>query len=436
MKKEVLGCMVVIASVFSCMMEKDLDKPKASEPYFANTDRSFENEISVVIQCETIGSHVYYTCDGSAPNGTNGSLYSEPFVLDATTTVKAIAVSENMADSQVCEAKFIKNPFLSWEVKASIDDEGICINDIVIQNGILLCAYENVDDNEGGIEVFDVSALNEPKRISTIKTSLGVERLLLCGNTLYAAGADDNINNNLSDLLVIDVADWNAPSVLGRICLTGFPTSMQEKESVLFFVTMNWFGTSQLGRITAIETADPSTPQIIGKIDIGKVPKGSFLDGNFFYSVYSYYASCCMQVVGVEDPKAMTHLENYKSAINWNIVGVKKYHDAACIAFTNYTEGFLEKTDLYDGGTITSQSIMTTQPANAISICGDYILLATDQKGVQIIEETGGSGFSEVGYIEYPGMGMGLCNNGNGIFVVTNEEVVANGNHTLKILGR
>jgi len=56
---------------------------------------------------EPEGARVYYTTDGSTP--TSGStLYTEPFTLSATTTVKAIAIKDEVSSS-VASKTFTKS---------------------------------------------------------------------------------------------------------------------------------------------------------------------------------------------------------------------------------------------------------------------------------------------------------------------------------------
>ena len=66
---------------------------------------SFFGEQEVTISCATDGAVIHYTTDGTEPTKDSG-LYSEPFTVAETTTVKAIAVSEGKDDSEVAEATY------------------------------------------------------------------------------------------------------------------------------------------------------------------------------------------------------------------------------------------------------------------------------------------------------------------------------------------
>ena len=66
----------------------------------------FDNSTTVTITAET-GASIYYTLDGSKPSASS-TLYSAPFTLSATTTVKAIAVKDNVS-SAVTTQEFVRN---------------------------------------------------------------------------------------------------------------------------------------------------------------------------------------------------------------------------------------------------------------------------------------------------------------------------------------
>ena len=62
----------------------------------------------MTLSCVTEGAEIYYTTDGSIPT-TASTKYSDPFIITEATTVKAVAVKENMIASQVLEVAFAKS---------------------------------------------------------------------------------------------------------------------------------------------------------------------------------------------------------------------------------------------------------------------------------------------------------------------------------------
>lgn len=83
--------------------------PKADTPVFTPGSQSFTDSIDVTITCALNGAIVYYTDDGSTPSATNGTVTTGAAItLDATKTLKAIAVMTGYDDSEVATATYTK----------------------------------------------------------------------------------------------------------------------------------------------------------------------------------------------------------------------------------------------------------------------------------------------------------------------------------------
>lgn len=77
-----------------------------STPVIAGTT-PFSTSTSVTITCSTPDASIYYTTDGSTPS-ISGTAYTQAITLNATTTIKAIAV-KNGVSSTIATQTFTKN---------------------------------------------------------------------------------------------------------------------------------------------------------------------------------------------------------------------------------------------------------------------------------------------------------------------------------------
>ena len=77
-------------------------------PTFSPEAGTYTGEQSVTISCTTDGAEIYYTTDGSDPSSSS-TKYSSAIAVGETTTIKAIAVKDGMADSSVASATYTIN---------------------------------------------------------------------------------------------------------------------------------------------------------------------------------------------------------------------------------------------------------------------------------------------------------------------------------------
>lgn len=78
----------------------------AAAPVFNPASSSFRDSVNVTITSAD-GAAIYYTTDGSAPT-TASAKYTGTITITSTTTIKAIAVKDGLADSQVSSATYTK----------------------------------------------------------------------------------------------------------------------------------------------------------------------------------------------------------------------------------------------------------------------------------------------------------------------------------------
>ena len=84
------------------------EKEPVSTPVFSPASgTTFTSSQKITITCATEGAAIYYTTDGTEPT-TASTLYNGAFTITATTTIKAIAVKEGMADSAAATAAYTK----------------------------------------------------------------------------------------------------------------------------------------------------------------------------------------------------------------------------------------------------------------------------------------------------------------------------------------
>ncbi|MPM33087.1 hypothetical protein SDC9_79654 [bioreactor metagenome] len=81
---------------------------KPFKPTFTVSSGTYMESKTIGIESETSGTTIYYTLDGSIPTrGGDYYTYTGPFTISTTTTVKALAIKDKMADSDVASAEYV-----------------------------------------------------------------------------------------------------------------------------------------------------------------------------------------------------------------------------------------------------------------------------------------------------------------------------------------
>ncbi len=80
--------------------------PQAAAPSFNPGGGTYTSTQTVTITSSTGGASIRYTTDGSTPSETNGTIYSSPVSISATTTLQAIAYESGYTDSSVTSATY------------------------------------------------------------------------------------------------------------------------------------------------------------------------------------------------------------------------------------------------------------------------------------------------------------------------------------------
>jgi hypothetical protein len=83
--------------------EAQVETPEASIP----SDSKIVEGSMVTLSSETTGATIYYTTDGSTPSIDNGLKYTQPIVITANVTIRAIAVRAGMLDSEVAVFEYM-----------------------------------------------------------------------------------------------------------------------------------------------------------------------------------------------------------------------------------------------------------------------------------------------------------------------------------------
>ena len=181
-------------------------------PTFTPSEGTFTGSLSVTIECSTNGASIYYTTDNTDPTASS-TLYTTAIPISETTTIKAIAVKEDMENSAIASATYTKlAPKTIAEVRAQETGSVVYTEGVVTSvNG--KTAY--IQDNTAGICVYGNSDItfavgDDIKVQGTLSTHKGLLEItsptyevVSTGNTVTpVVKTIAEINNGIQGILV------------------------------------------------------------------------------------------------------------------------------------------------------------------------------------------------------------------------------------------
>lgn len=97
----------------------------APDPVFENTNYFHESAATISLSCANSDCKIYYTLDGSTPSE-ESFLYTEPFLLDQSASIRAIAFGENVEPSNIVTQTYFID-----------DNQSLPIVNITVEDSIL-----------------------------------------------------------------------------------------------------------------------------------------------------------------------------------------------------------------------------------------------------------------------------------------------------------
>ena len=110
------------------------DAPEqVATPTFNPAEGTYTSAQSVTISCATEGATIYYTTDGTAPT-TASTQYSGAITVSETMTINAIAVKDEMADSEIASATYTIDIPIDYAVTVSPNGGDIAFGTVNPEN--------------------------------------------------------------------------------------------------------------------------------------------------------------------------------------------------------------------------------------------------------------------------------------------------------------
>ena len=225
--------------------------PTVATPTFTPASGTYYEPQTVSIECATDGASIYFTLDGTDPDE-NSALYSAPLTIDATTTIKAIAIMEGYNNSAIAEANYtIQFGFVTifnqdWENEMNgwtfVNEEGEAEWSIATYQGNHY-AYANGHNHGANIDwcispAFNLDAYDNPiLSFRTAKNYAGNDLEVFFSNDYNGSDPNASVWTPLTCALSsgswnwVESGDIDLSSFSGTNCYIGFKYTCTETEA-------------------------------------------------------------------------------------------------------------------------------------------------------------------------------------------------------------
>ena len=97
----------------------------AAVPVFTPASGTYAGGVTVSFLTPSVGASIRYTTDGSPPSGTNGLVYSAPFLVAQNMTIRAIALGGGWLDSPIASASYtVTSALQAWRNLHGLPQDG------------------------------------------------------------------------------------------------------------------------------------------------------------------------------------------------------------------------------------------------------------------------------------------------------------------------
>ncbi len=229
-------------------------------PTFTPTPGNYSEQQTVELACETEGASIYFTTDGTDPS-ISSSLYSDPFTITTTTTIKAIAVKDGYDNSEVATALYtISIPVSGYTIdfERSLDcyvdweftNIGIHNSEITAHGGTYYGA--NVNSSDNGVGTASIQTKARVANPYTFTCYVSKESTNTTASTWYVEVSSDGTNWT--------TVESQSASSMSKGSWTEVTTNLSNYSNV--YVRLRYSGSTAIRTVDDISIALGGTPKV------------------------------------------------------------------------------------------------------------------------------------------------------------------------------